>query len=87
MGAGRDERVAVASQHQLLLVVAEPGLRHRARRVLLKALAEGGIGLEREEAAVQTVRGRRRKAIVRVLTHTAHTRHSTTAFPWCQEGS
>ena len=48
---------------------------------------EGPVGLERVEAAVERIGRRRREAVVGALAHDTGTGHSTTALPWCQEGS
>src|SRR6266581_3757736 len=83
MRAARDQRVPVAGQQRPLVLRVEPQLAHGGRRVGGVARAERVVGLEREETTVESVRARRRKAIVRLV---AHTDHSRTALPWCHDG-
>src|SRR5436853_6585777 len=78
------ERVAVAASHRARFLGVERELAHRGLRVPQEPRAEGGVRPEREETAIEPVGRRRRESGVRRIVHTGH---STTAFPWCQEGS
>ena len=87
-GGGEAEllRLAVAPAERRLVRLVEAQRAHRSLGVGDVARTEGVVRLEREEAPVQPVGGGRRKAVVgRRLGR--HSGHSTTALPWCQEGS
>ena len=75
--------VAVRREHGRLRLRVEAVLRHRRLRVGEEARAERVVGLQGVEAAVERVGLRRRKPVV----HLVHRRHSTTALPWCHDGS
>jgi hypothetical protein len=87
MGAAGHQRVAIhaAQVGPLALGQAEGG--GGRDRIGDEALDEGRVGLERVEAAVERVGLGRREAVVGALAHGVGSGHSTTALPWCQEGS
>ena len=85
MRAARDQRVAVGGEQRGLALRVEAVLGHSRFRVGEKARAERVVRLQRVEAAVERIRGGGREPIVRVV-HRG-TCHSTTALPWCHEGS
>src|SRR2546422_3103900 len=82
--AAGDEGVAITAEERRRVVRLEPHLAHRGRGVLQEPAPEGVVGLEREEAPIQAIGRSRREAVVWLVVHTAH---STTALPWCHEGS
>ena len=87
MGAAGHQRVAIHAAQVGPLALGQAHLAGRRDRVGEKALDEGRVGLERVEAAVERVGLGRREAVVRGVAHAASRGHSTTALPWCQDGS
>ncbi len=83
MGAERDQSITVGGHQRGAGLVVETVLAHRRLRLGDVAVAHGGVRFQREQEAIERVRRRRRKEVVRVH----HTGHATTALPWCQDGS
>src|SRR5512145_790347 len=83
MGSARHQGLAVAGQQGRLIVRIQPELGRRHAGVGHEAGTERVIGLQPVEASVQPVGRGGWEAVVERL---AHSRHSTIALPWCQEG-
>ena len=83
VGAAGDEGVAVVDEEVARFILAEFHLGRGGIGIGQVAGEELAVGFEREETAVETIRAGWREPIVKV----GHTAHSTTALPWCQDGS